>query len=167
MFDIISTTGFKQSNKFIDLKKNYQIQLQEIARTENLRFHDEIASIRREATALQEQGVDIIIVLSHCGLDVDYKIAKETAQFVDIIVGSHTHTFMYTVEEGKTAPGPDIVQDMYPAVVESGDGNKVLIVQASAYMKYVGDLTVHFDKHGRVVSWEGQPIYLDSNIEPG
>lgn len=116
---------------------------------------------------MQEQGVDIIIVLSHCGLDIDYKIAKETAPFVDVIVGGHTHTFMYTVEEGKTSPGPDIVQDVYPAVVESGDGHKVLIVQASAYMKYVGDLTVLFDKRGRVVSWEAQPIYLDNYIEPG
>lgn len=40
---------------------------------------------------------------------------------------------MRTAEEGVRPPGPDIVRDRYPAVVES-DGHKVLIVHASAYM---------------------------------
>lgn len=123
--------------------------------------------IRRESAILKEQGVEIIIVLSHCGLDVDYKIAKETAPFVDIIVGGHSHTFMYTVEEGESAPGPDIVGDVYPAVVETEDGHTTLIVQASAFMKYVGDLIVFFDNDGRVVKWQGAPIYLNTNIEQG
>lgn len=115
---------------------------------------------------LKDQGVDIIIVLSHCGLDVDYRIAKEAAPYVDVIVGGHSHTFMYTVEEGGTAPGPDVVKDVYPAVVKT-DGHTVLIVQASAYVKYVGDLTVYFDKDGLITKWEGKPFYLDSNIKPG
>lgn len=123
--------------------------------------------VRREATLLREQGVDIVIVLSHCGLDVDYQIAKNTTPLIDVIVGGHTHTFMYTVEPGKTAPGPDLVRDVYPAIVEGQDGHKVLIVQASAYMKYVGDLIVYFDKKGNVAKWEGNPVYLDNNIKQG
>lgn len=66
---------------------------------------------------MKEQGVDIIIVLSHCGLDVDYIIAKQAGPDVDVIVGGHSHTYMYDVKEGETAPGPDIVKDTYPAVV--------------------------------------------------
>ena len=116
---------------------------------------------------MKDQGVDIIIVLSHCGLDVDYQIARETASLIDVIVGGHTHTFMYTVKNGETPPGPDKVQDEYPAVVESSSGHKVLIVQASAFMKYVGDLIVYFDQNGHVVTWEGNPIYLDTNIKQG
>lgn len=116
---------------------------------------------------MQGQGVDIIIVLSHCGLEADYRIAKEIAGYVDIIVGGHSHTFMYTVPEGELAPGPDKVKDNYPAIVETNEGHRVLIVQASAYMKYVGDIVVYFDDHGRIVSWEGAPSYLDSSIVPG
>lgn len=116
---------------------------------------------------MKEQGVNIIIVLSHCGLDVDYQIARETAPFIDVIVGAHSHTFMYTVKNGETPPGPDTVRDEYPAVVESEDGHKVLIVQASAFMKYVGDLIVYFDQDGRVVTWEGNPVFLDTNIKQG
>lgn len=116
---------------------------------------------------MKEQGVDIIIALTHCGLGVDYRIAKETAPFVDVIVGGHSHTFMYTVKEGESAPGPDKVKDVYPAVVETEDGHRVLIVQASARMKYVGDLVVFFDKEGKVVKWQGAPIYLDHEIKQG
>lgn len=83
-----------------------------------------------------------------------------------MIVGGHSHTFMYTVNEGGKAPRPDIPTDLYPAVVET-NGHKVLIVQASAYMKYVGNLTVYFDTNGNVAEWHGNPIYLDANITPG
>lgn len=116
---------------------------------------------------MKRQGVDIIIVLSHCGLDVDYEIAKNAGPDIDVIVGGHSHTFMYTTVQGERPPGPDIPRDNYPAVVTHEDGHRVLIVQASAYLKYIGDITVYFDKRGRVVSWEGAPIYLNTNIEQG
>lgn len=141
--------------------------LQEIASTEKLRFTNESIAIRKEAAKLKSEGVDIIIVLSHCGLDVDYIIAQNAGPDVDVIVGGHSHTFMYTTKPGERAPGPDRPGDKYPAVVTHADGHKVLIVQASAYLKYVGDITVYFDKKGRVVSWEGAPIFLDSNVAQG
>lgn len=132
-----------------------------------MRFTDESKAVREEAAILKSQGVDIIIVLSHCGLDVDYIIAKNAGPDVDVIVGGHSHTFMYTTEDGQPAPGPDTPQDKYPAVVTHDDGHRVLIVQASAYLKYVGDITVYFDKAGRVVSWEGAPIFLDTSVVQG
>lgn len=131
-----------------------------------MRFINEELVIRRESELLKKQGVDIIIVLSHCGLNIDERIAKEVAPYVDVIVGGHTHTFMYTVDENGQAPGPDIVKEKYPKVIES-DGHKVLIVQASAYCKYVGNITVFFDKEGRIAHWDGQPVYLDTHIEQG
>lgn len=145
----------------------FMLPFKDIAHTENLRFYNESETVVRESMLLKEQGVDIIIVLSHCGLDVDYQIAREAAPFVDVIVGGHSHTFMYTVKDGETAPGPSRPADNYPAVVENDNGHKVLIVQASAYMKYVGDLVVYFDQDGRVVTWEGSPIYLDTHIKQG
>lgn len=140
---------------------------QEISNTENLRFTNESIAVREEAARLKSEGVDIIIVLSHCGLDVDYVIAQNAGPDVDVIVGGHSHTFMYTTAPGEHAPGPDKPGDTYPAVVTHEDGHKVLIVQASAYLKYVGDITVYFDKKGRVVSWEGAPIFLDANVAQG
>lgn len=46
------------------------------------------------------------------------------------------------------------------------NGHKVLIVQASAYTKFVGDLTVYFDEAGEAVSWEGNTIFMDNSIIP-
>lgn len=38
--------------------------------------------------------------------------------------------------------------------------------QASAYTRYLGDLTVWFDGDGRIVRWQGAPIYLDERVQP-
>lgn len=103
------------------------------------------------------------MVLSHAGIDVDFKIAREAGSKVDVIIGSHTHTFMYT----GNAPGPDKPSYDYPAVVKHNDGHKVLIVQASAFAKYVGDLTVYFDEQGEAILWAGQPIFLGPDVLPG
>ena len=50
-------------------------------------------------------------------------------------------------------------------VQQQGSGRKVLVVQASAYTKYLGNLTVRFDAQGEVASWEGNPIFM-SNDKP-
>lgn len=119
--------------------------------------------MRRESEKLDEQGVDIILVLSHCGVDVDLEVAEAAGSKVDVIVGAHTHTFMYTGDP----PGPDEPEYEYPTVIEHENGHTVLVVQAAAFAKYVGDLTVYFDDDGEVVRWFGQPIFLAPNIQPG
>lgn len=45
--------------------------LQVTSNSEGVIFLDPIQSVQKEANFLTEQGIDIIIVLSHCGLDVD------------------------------------------------------------------------------------------------
>lgn len=140
------------------------MRFQEIADIGKLKLSNESLAVRAEAAKLKQQGVDIIIVLSHCGLDTDYIIARNAGPDVDVIVGGHSHTFMYT---GENSPGPDKPYDDYPAVVTHDDGHQVLIVQASAYMKYVGDITVYFDKQGKVAGWEGEPIFLDTDVKQG
>lgn len=147
----------------IDLKLNLKNIFQFIASTEKLKFLDESTSVQAEADRLKSQGVNVIIVLSHCGLDIDKIIAQNAGPDIDIIVGGHTHTFMYT----GPSPGPDIAEDTYPAIITQNNGHKVLIVQASAYTKYVGDLTVYFDKDGEAVDWKGQPMFLDTNVISG
>ncbi|KOC68564.1 Apyrase [Habropoda laboriosa] len=132
-----------------------------IAITGKLKFLDEVESVNDEARRLKSQGVDIIIVLSHCGLDVDRIMAAE-CPLIDVIVGGHSHTFLYS------GPPPfiDNPEDEYPVVVVQKKSNRtVLIVQAAAYTKYLGNLTVWFDKQGEVVDWDGNPILLDYSIE--
>ncbi|KAG8040030.1 hypothetical protein G9C98_001783 [Cotesia typhae] len=118
----------------------------ELSKTEKLKFLDEIETINLEAKKLKRyEKVDIIIVLSHCGLPVDRKIAAN-CPLVDVIVGGHSHSFLYSV------------------VITQASNRTVLIVQAAAFTKYLGNLTVWFNEEGEVEDWEGNPIVLDETI---
>lgn len=66
-----------------------------MANTEKLKFLDEVESVNAEAQRLKEKDVDIIIVLSHCGLEID-KVMAAKCPLVDVIVGGHSHTLLYT-----------------------------------------------------------------------
>ncbi|CAH2238890.1 jg13698 [Pararge aegeria aegeria] len=127
----------------------------------NVEFTDPLEAVKREAKELNDKGVDIIIVLSHCGLEIDKKIAKDCGEYVDIIVGGHSHSLLWN----GPAPSGEAVAGPYPVFVESSANkkHKVVIVQASAFTKYMGNLIVYFDYRGNYVKWEGGPIFLDRN----
>ncbi|KAK3925367.1 Apyrase [Frankliniella fusca] len=131
-----------------------------IAQTEKLKFTDELEALDAEAEKLQAQGVDIIVGLSHAGIEVDLAVAAKS-KYADVIVGAHSHTLLYngTAPDGEKPYGP------YPEVVhQEASGRIVLVVQASAYTKFLGNLFVQFDDRGEVESWDGQPIYMDADL---
>ncbi|XP_045454113.1 apyrase-like [Melitaea cinxia] len=123
-------------------------------------MEDELEAINREADLLTAQGVDIIIVLSHVGYNSDISLAERVSSNVDIIVGGHSHTLLYTGE------APDGSQPIgnYPTVVTQANGHRIPIVQAAAYTRYLGDIKLFIDEAGNVISWQGQPIYLGTSI---
>ena len=119
----------------------------------------EVENVRREVNKLAEQGINIIIVLSHAGLDVDHEIAKYGGP-IDLIVGGHTHSFLFS---GKPV-GPDKPVGEYPTIEIQENGRQVLIVQASAFNKYLGNIQLFFDEHGEVKRFEGAPIFLSHEV---
>ncbi len=121
----------------------------------NVKFTDPVEAVKKYAAELEEQGVNIIILLSHLGYLRDQQLAQEV-EGIDVIVGGHTHT--YLANDDEKAAGP------YPTVVDSPRGEPVLIVTAKAYGQYLGYLTVTFEG-GVATQWEGQPILLDASIE--
>ncbi|XP_038658712.1 5'-nucleotidase-like isoform X2 [Scyliorhinus canicula] len=125
----------------------------------HLIFEDEVEAVQREVDKLTVLGVNKIIALGHAGFEMDKEIAKKV-RGVDVVVGGHTNTFLYT---GK-APSNNIPVGPYPYMVKSDDGRNVPVVQAYAYGKYLGYLKVTFDENGIVTKAEGNPILLDSSI---
>ena len=115
----------------------------------NVTFTDPSEAVQAEVDRLTEQGVNKIVVLSHSGYEVDKRVAENTTG-VDVIVGGHSNTLLGDFEG---AAGP------YPTVV-----NDVPIVQAYAYGKYLGELSVTFDDEGRVVEASGQPLLIDVSV---
>ncbi|SEK54543.1 5'-nucleotidase/apyrase family protein [Roseivivax marinus] len=115
----------------------------------NISFSDPVPAVQAEVDRLTEEGVNKIVVLSHSGYGVDQRVAEETTG-VDVIVGGHTNTLLGDMEG---AEGP------YPTMV--GD---TAIVQAYAYGKFLGELTVTFDDEGVVTEATGAPIIMDAAV---
>ncbi len=117
----------------------------------NVVFQDEVEALTADVAALEQQGVDIIIALTHVGLTKDRKIAQSVPG-VDVVIGGHSHTLMSNDDSQTPA---------YPIMV--GD---TAVAQAYAYTKYLGHLTVTFDDAGNVTAASGDPMLLDASVEP-
>ncbi|MCF4112932.1 MULTISPECIES: bifunctional metallophosphatase/5'-nucleotidase [Dethiosulfovibrio] len=85
---------------------------------------DLIAVSEKCVEDLRERGCDVIVALTHVGIDSDRKLA-ESVSGIHAILGGHSHTVMES-----------------PEVVEGPDGWKTMIGQAGAMARYVGSMTV-------------------------
>lgn len=122
---------------------------------EKVHFAPIITSVRSAVESLRKLGVRTIIISSHAGYETDLLVAK-SVEGISAIVGGHTNTFLSNTD--RTAQGP------YPTVVRSPKNRPVLVVSAYAYGKYLGRLDMVFNAAGELVSWQGEPILLDSSI---
>ncbi|CAB1340385.1 unnamed protein product [Coregonus sp. 'balchen'] len=131
----------------------------------NLVFEDEIDALQPQVDKLITLGVNKIIALGHSGFVTDKEIARRV-KGVDVVIGGHSNTFLYTGEK----PSSEVPAGPYPLMVKSEDGRDVPVVQAFAFGKYLGYLKVTFDEAGNVVQSTGNPILLDSSVprvQPG
>ena len=117
----------------------------------NITFGDPVSAVQKEVDKLSAQGVNKIIVLSHSGYEVDKQVAEQT-KGVDVIVGGHSNTYLSNSSD--RAAGP------YPTMI-----GKTAIVQAYAYGKFLGELSVSFDDAGEIITAEGEPIIMDAWVE--
>ena len=130
----------------------------------NLKFLDEIQSIKEEVENLKAQGVKILIGLGHAGYPKDMEIAKNIPD-LDLIIGAHTHTFLYN--DKNKLPSVEKPLGDYPTIVKSQGGKNVDIVQAFAYTKYLGKIDLVINDDGEIESYDGNPLLLDSTYEKG
>ena len=127
---------------------------------------DEVESINKEIKSLKSQHgekLKIFIALGHSGFEKDKEIAAKIHE-LDIVVGGHTNTFLYT---GEKPPSKEKPEGPYPVVFDHGQEGKTLVVQAFAYGKYLGKLDVTFDENGVITSYGGNPILLDHSVQEG
>ncbi|WP_413717694.1 bifunctional metallophosphatase/5'-nucleotidase [Silicimonas sp. MF1-12-2] len=116
----------------------------------NIAFSDPVPAVQTEVDRLTAEGINKIVVLSHSGYATDQRVAAETTG-VDVIVGGHSNTLLSNSVEGAAGP--------YPTVV-----NGVQIVQAFAYGKYLGELSVTFDDDGNVTEATGDLVIMDAAV---
>ena len=76
------------------------------------------------------------------------------------------YKLLYLFQSGEP-PSTEIPYGKYPLEIRPKSNplsKKVLVVQAFAYGKYLGNLTVDFDDNGDLTSWSGNPILLDNSV---
>ncbi|GIK72391.1 MAG: multifunctional 2',3'-cyclic-nucleotide 2'-phosphodiesterase/5'-nucleotidase/3'-nucleotidase [Chloroflexota bacterium] len=122
---------------------------------DTIAFGEYVASLEPVIADLEAQGINKIVLLSHIGYADDQTLAA-AIDGIDVIVGGHSHTLLANTIEGASGP--------YPTVVDSPSGAPVLIVQAEAYGKYLGNLEVTFDADGVASAWQGEPLLLDASV---
>jgi 5'-nucleotidase len=88
--------------------------------------------IKAEIKKVKAQGINKIILVSHCGLENDKLMAQELTD-VDAIIGGHSHTTLFN-----------------PLIIDHGQRGKTYIVQTGCYGRYLGKLNLRFDAKGRV-----------------
>ena len=115
-------------------------------------FGDAQKALEDAVRELTAQGVQIIIALTHLGLENDRQLAR-AVNGVDVIVGAHSHSLLSNTLA--RAEGP------YPIVEKAPDGAPVLVVSAYTACIYLGRLDVSFDENGVAREWRGEPILLD------
>lgn len=96
------------------------------------------------ATQLRRDGVEVVVVLSHCGLSQDRALAATLAGRVDLVVGGHTHD---ELPEGMRAFGG------------------VPIAQAGNYAEHLGRVVLDVTADGVAVQ-SMRLESVDTEVEP-
>ena len=96
--------------------------------------------------AARAEGAQVVVVLSHNGMDVDLKMASRVTG-IDAILGGHTHDGM---------PAPTVVENA---------GGKTLVTNAGSNGKFLG--VMDFDvKNGKVVDFRYKLLPVFANLLP-
>ena len=126
---------------------------------EELIFRNDLVQVANTLAAeLTEQGVGIIVLLTHTGINTDFVVAPQLEN-IDVFVGGHSHTLISNQSSGAFGP--------YPLVFNNeATGDMVLYVQAQEHYNYLGRLDLQFDADGVAIDWEGDTIFLSQYITP-
>lgn len=101
--------------------------------------------IAEEVASYKKQGINKIILVTHCGVELDKQLAESLSD-VDAIVGGHSHT---RLDE--------------PIWAEHKDGTKTVIVQTGSYGRTLGKLELVFDEKGRLIEPSTQYHLININ----
>ena len=89
---------------------------------EPVEFADQHEAARKAVERLQAQQADVIVAITHAGVDEDRALALDVPG-IDVIVGGHCHT------------------DLHEPVIENG----VIIVQSGSLLQYLGVLELAYN----------------------
>ena len=108
-----------------------------IGETGDVQFLDQHEAARQAVDELKEQGADVIVTISHSGVDEDRELARDI-RGIDVIIGGHSETVLYKpVVEGNTI------------IVQAGSQGRYLGQLELAYNFSTGKVRVRNEKNDR------------------
>ncbi|PKO54633.1 MAG: thiosulfohydrolase SoxB, partial [Betaproteobacteria bacterium HGW-Betaproteobacteria-21] len=114
--------------------------------TPNWSFGIQEQGMQDAVNAARAEGAQVVVVLSHNGMDVDLKMASRVTG-IDAIFGGHTHDGM---------PAPTVVQN---------PGGKTLVTNAGSNGKFLG--VMDFDvRNGKVADFRYKLLPVFANLLP-
>ncbi len=117
----------------------------------------QIETVRKISEKLREK-VDLIVVLSHAGINDD-KLMAARIDSIDVIVGGHTHEEVHSPILIKNDP------DFDTSDYDNGQ-NGTIVVQAGEHGIFVGNLELTLDEDGKIATYSGKLELMDSKYEP-
>ena len=100
-------------------------------------FEKTLKDIQAAVDDYKKQGINKVILLSHCGLTKDKRLATETSG-IDVIIGGHTHDLLKDIKEGEN-------------LLYSKSNEPVIITQAGKDGEYFGDLKITWDDEKGII----------------
>ena len=130
-------------------------------------INDVATAIQQEVSALQDAGINKIILSSHLqGLSNEQALAPLLTGVDIIIAGGGDELLANEPDALSSNPFQPNIEGPYPVVVDR-DGQAVPIVTTVGEYRYVGQLNVEFDADGHVTEFAGDPILVDPNgVDP-
>lgn len=123
-------------------------------------FLDEASAAQQAIDALQADGINKIVLLSHIGYQNDKRLITALSG-VDVVVGGDSHSLLGSDSLDTYGVGTPV--GPYGEALKNRDGDTVCVAQAWEYAQAVGELKVSFDSEGRVTACEGVPHVLIGN----
>ena len=154
-------------------------RLAEISSPGPVAVTDFVTAINAEVAALEAQGIDKTILLSHVqGLGNDIETLQNADLGVDIVIAGGGDELL--IDQTKLVDGEDVfgneaagvpagaapagaADDTYPLQVTS-NGKTTFVVTTTGNYQYWGRLNVEFDDAGNVVSVSGDPVVIGPNF---
>ncbi len=106
---------------------------------------DQTATARDTARRIRPY-VDLVVLLSHAGIEFDMKLAAEVAE-IDVLIGGHTHEEMQT---------PLLIEHKPEAGKYNNGLGGTIVAQAGEWGHFLGRIDLVIEKNHQIASWSGR-----------
>lgn len=127
----------------------------------NVAVNPVLGAIQAEVTALQNAGVNKIILSSHLQAIGNELDLIPLLSGIDVVIAGGGDELL--LNSSNTRNNVSERNGPYPVIAQDANGRNVAVVTTAGEYLYVGKLDVEFDSNGDVVNVSGDPVVVDQS----